>query len=111
MSIEISSEEYISKLQSVIESSYKCRATYRRTIATRASRDPNWPARVEMFWLTGHATAKRCFAWIDPVTPSQIFAVLEIPPVIGAATAVQAALASRSQQTGRQDKNRQCAIG
>ncbi len=91
MSIEEASKQHISKLQSVIENSYQCRATHRRTVTTRASRDPNWP--VEVFWLSGHPVAKRCFAWADPIRPSQIFAVLDIPPVIGAATAIQSALA------------------
>ena len=86
------------KLRSFIETSHRCRATHRRTIATRASRDPNWPARVEMFWLSGHPTAQRCFAWVDPISTSQTYAVLEIPPVIGAATAIQSALASRAEQ-------------
>lgn len=103
-------QHYLDNLRSVIETSYQCRATHRRTIATRASRDPNWPAKVEMFWLTGHATANRCFAWVDPIVPSQTFAVLEIPPVIGAATAIQSALASRSQQTGLHKTGQGCAV-
>src|SRR5215831_8238243 len=97
MSIEESRSQYVTKLRSVVETSHHCRAIHRRSIATRSSRDPKWPAQVEVFLLTGHPTAKRCFAWADPVAPSQIFAVLEIPPVIGAATAVQSVLGSASQ--------------
>ena len=99
MSIEEASKQYISKLQSVIENSYQCRATHRRTVTTRASRDPNWPAQVEVFWLSGHPVAKRCFAWADPINASQIFTVLEIPPVIGAATAIQSALAGHPDRS------------
>jgi len=60
-----------------------------------------WKGQIEIFWLTGHPVAKRCFAWLEerreegteskkPVT------VLEIPPVIGPATAVRSALGSAS---------------
>jgi hypothetical protein len=97
MSVEEIRKAYIIKLRSAVEAAHQCRAAHRRTIATRPSRDPKWPSQVEVFWLTGHPTAKRCFAWSDPGEPAQVIAVLEIPPVIGAATAIQAALASKSR--------------
>jgi hypothetical protein len=52
----------------------------------------------DVFWLTGHPGAKRCFAWLQEAasTEANVITVLEAPPIIGPATAVRAALAGRS---------------
>jgi hypothetical protein len=52
--------------------------------------------QVEIFWLTGHPKSKRCFAWIESSgrIEGKIITILEIPPVIGPATAVKAAISS-----------------
>jgi hypothetical protein len=63
-----------------------------------------WKGVVEIFWLTGHPKAKRCFAWFEPIANEQLqstaVTVLEIPPVIGPATAVKAASARRKSLSG-----------
>jgi hypothetical protein len=97
--VEIKREEYITRLQSAIETSYKCRAAYRRTVVVREKLPQEWSGQVEIFWLTGHPSAKRCFAWLEesPGKPaeSKVIAILEVPPVIGPATAIRAALSAR----------------
>jgi hypothetical protein len=58
-----------------------------------------WDGVVEVFNLTGHPQAKRCYAWsfIDKEEPRYV-AVLELPPVDSACSAVRAAIASGQQK-------------
>lgn len=49
-----------------------------------------WQGVVEVFDITGHPKAKRAYAWEIPGPPRDWVAVLEIPPVKSAQTAVQA---------------------
>ena len=52
-----------------------------------------WQGEVEVFDLTGHPKAKRCYAWSHLDGPqderTRFVAVLEIPPVDSAQRAVQ----------------------
>jgi len=52
-----------------------------------------WKGEVEIFDLTGHPTAKRAYAWSHREGPNdedeRIVAILEIPPVESAVTAVR----------------------
>ena len=58
-----------------------------------------WDGVVEVFNLTAHPQAKRCYAWsfIDNQEPRYV-AVLELPPVDSACSAVRAAIASEQQK-------------
>ena len=62
-----------------------------------------WDGEVEVFRLLGHPKAKRCYAWVyrDDEGLEQFTAVLEVPPVDSAQTAVRAALVEgfRSEKT------------
>lgn len=55
-----------------------------------------WQGQVEVFDLTGHPKAKRCYAWSHREGKNdegeRFVAVLEIPPVGSARTAVQASI-------------------
>ena len=57
-----------------------------------------WKGHVEVFELTGHPQAKRCYAWSHPETADgqgeRFVAVLEMPPVTSPATAVKASIVS-----------------
>jgi len=58
-----------------------------------------WEGVVESFALTGHPKAKRCYAWsYQDNGETQYVNVLEIPPVVSAKTAVQAAIVSGAQK-------------
>jgi len=52
-----------------------------------------WQGEVEVFDLTGHPKAKRCYAWShldgEKDERERFVAVLEIPPVESAETAVR----------------------
>ena len=99
--------EYLDSLQVAIKKSLGCDATYRRTVPVHEvfKGKTLWKGEVEVFWLNGHPQAKRCYAWSRAEREhdggEQFVAVLEIPPVIGAATAVKAALAA---EAGRREK-------
>ena len=47
-----------------------------------------WKGDVEVFTLTGHPKAKRCYGWTYG-EPEQFITILEIPPVTDAQSAVK----------------------
>ena len=54
---------------------------------------------VEVFDLVGHTKAKRAYAWAyRDGDQNKTVAVLEIPPVDSAQTAVEVAIAAKAQQ-------------
>jgi hypothetical protein len=57
-----------------------------------------WDGVVEIFDLTGHSKAKRCYAWsyLENDEP-QYTTILEIPPVNSAETAVKVAIAAEAR--------------
>jgi hypothetical protein len=59
-------------------------------------KDEIWEGVVEMFALTGHPKAKRCYAWnfLDDDAEPRYIAVLELPPVTSPNAAVRAAIKS-----------------
>lgn len=61
-----------------------------------------WQGKVEVFDLTGHPKAKRCYAWSHREGKNdegeRFVAVLEIPPVKSALTAVQASIISDAKK-------------
>jgi hypothetical protein len=58
-----------------------------------------WEGVVELFKITGHPKAKRCYAWSFPDGKGKRYVtVLEIPPVESPQTAVRAAIASKAQK-------------
>ncbi len=67
-----------------------------------------WQGVVEVFSLTDHPKAKRCYAWgaRDDKGALNITTVLELPPVISPQTAVKVAVAAHvrketSQRSGK----------
>ncbi len=91
-------KERIARLRAIIQSTYGCKAAYRRTVRVQERVEgTEWKGEVDVFWLTGHPGAKRCYAWLreDVGGKSEPMAVLEDPPVIGPATAVRAALGNQ----------------
>ena len=54
-----------------------------------------WDGVVAVFALDGHPTAKRAYAWSEPVPESdrrRVVAVLRLPPVASAADAVRSSI-------------------
>jgi hypothetical protein len=74
---------------------HNCAAVHRETVPVHEvfKGQTVWKGDVEVYDLTGHPKAKRCYAWshLDGAKDehTRFVAVLEIPPVVSAETAVR----------------------
>jgi hypothetical protein len=88
-------QDYLDRLQLAIEHLHDCGATWRKTVTVHEvfRGKTVWQGEVEVFDLHGHDKAKRCYAWshLDGKNDerTRFVAVLEIPPVVSAETAVR----------------------
>lgn len=87
--------EYLTRLRDAIWAVHGCRSIHSATMHVKAGMDleTQWEGNVEVFDISGHRHAKKCYAWGTMVQGE--FAptcVLEIPPVDSPSTAVEAAL-------------------
>jgi hypothetical protein len=55
-----------------------------------------WLGTVEVFLLTGHPAARRCYAWVHG-NPEEFVTVMELPPVRSPSSAVKLWLARRPE--------------
>lgn len=99
------SADYLKELTRAVEVSHGCPAKHSGTVPVREffRGFVIWDGEVEVFDLTGHPKAARCYAWgylEESGKPGQIEAitVLEIPPVKSPLTAVRAAIASKAHK-------------
>ena len=97
----MANSEYIEKLKSVIIHLHGCNAAWVDTVPVHEvfRGETEWQGEVEVFNLTGHPKAKRCFAWshLDGAQDekTRFVAVLDIPPVDSAQTAVKVSLVNQ----------------
>ena len=95
--------DYLDETRKAIEASHGCKATHERTVPVREmfKGQVAWEGEVEVFAITGHAKAKRCYAWGYPNEKRggkyDFVTVLEIPPVVSPETAVKAAIRAGGQ--------------
>ena len=88
-------QDYLDRLQVAVQQLHGCGAVHRATVPVHEvfRGQTVWQGDVEVFDLTGHPKAKRCYAWSHLDGPNdertRFVAVLEIPPVVSAETAVQ----------------------
>jgi hypothetical protein len=88
-------QDYISQVQVAVQHLHRCGATWRETVPVHEIFQGKtvWQGDVEVFDLTGHPKAKRAYAWshLDGANDerTRFVAVLEIPPVVSAETAVR----------------------
>lgn len=93
--------DYLDEARKAIEASHGCKAVHERTVPVREMFQGKvaWEGEVEVFTITGHAKAKRCYAWGYPNEKRggkyDFVTVLEIPPVTSPALAVKAAIAAK----------------
>ena len=96
----MASREYIERLQLVIYQLHGCDSKHVQTVPVREvfRGQVAWQGEVEVFDITGHPKAKRCYARTHLDGPkderTRFVTVLEIPPVKSPQTAVQVAIAS-----------------
>lgn len=88
-------QDYLAQVQVAVSQLHNCGATWRETVPVHEvfRGETVWQGDVEVFDLTGHPKAKRCYAWshLDGAKDerTRFVAVLEIPPVDSAQKAVQ----------------------
>ena len=98
-----SKRDYIGALKEAIQNTHGCQASYLRTEHVHESVQGRtvWDGDVEIFRLREHPKAKHAYAWAHPDGPNdeqtRFIAVLEIPPVKDARTAVLASITTDSE--------------
>jgi hypothetical protein len=91
----VNKSDYISRVQVAVSQLHDCGATWRETVPVHEVFQGKtvWQGDVEVFDLNGHAKAKRAYAWShregNNDEGERFVAVLEIPPVESAVTAVR----------------------
>ncbi|MGD0812588.1 MAG: hypothetical protein ABSA83_03205 [Verrucomicrobiota bacterium] len=89
-----SSKQYIERLQQVIQHLHKCGAVWLESVPVKEvfQGQTVWQGDVEVYALTGHPKAKRCYGW-SYGDPEQFITILELPPVDSADAAVKVGVA------------------
>jgi hypothetical protein len=88
-------QEYIERLKLAVEHLHNCSAVHVSTVPVheKFKGQTVWRGEVEVFDLTGHPKSKRAYGWSHREGQNnegeRFVAVLEIPPVISAETAVR----------------------
>jgi hypothetical protein len=93
-------QEYLDRLQVAIQELHKCVAIWRETVPVHEvfRGQTVWQGEVEVFDLTGHPKAKRCYAWSHREGQSgqgeRFVTVLDATPINSPRSAVQASIIS-----------------
>lgn len=90
--------DLISSLQEVVQHLHKCQAVFSQTVPVDEKFDGRtiWKGNVEVFSLSGHPRAKRCFAWLhDDGKAPRYVALLESMAIASPEMAVRAIIAFR----------------
>jgi hypothetical protein len=85
--------DYTDRLKAVIEHMHKCSARWRETVPVHevSQGQTVWQGDVEVYDLSGHPEAKRCYGWAYG-EPEEFIVILELPPVTDAQSAVKAGI-------------------
>lgn len=92
--------ERIEKLRDAVQVMHRCGAAHVQSVPVVEMFGPKvaWEGVVEVFDLTGHPKAQRCYAWSYPDGKETRFVtVLEIPPVESPQTAVRASIVAETR--------------
>ena len=92
----------IEKLRDAIRKIHGCDAIWIATVPVREEWKGKtaWEGVVQVFELTGHNRAKRCYVWnYEDGGRSYYTTVLELPPVTDAESAVKVAIAAKARNT------------
>jgi hypothetical protein len=95
LNVVANKRDYIARLQVAVSQLHNCGAVWRSTVPVHEMFQGKtvWQGDVEVFDLNGHPKAKRAYAWshLDGAKDERerFVAVLEIPPVESAVTAVR----------------------
>src|SRR5579862_4350404 len=97
---------YTNRLRNVIEHLHGCVAAWQASVPVNEvfGGKTVWKGDVEVFALTGHPKAKRCYGW-SYGEPEQFITILELPPVDSAAAAVKVGVAYQVKEGKKAAKN------
>ena len=86
----MANKEYIERLQLTIQHLHNCVAVHRESVPVHEIFDGKtvWKGDVEVFDLTGHPKAQRCYGW-SYGEPEEFITISELPPVDSAQSAVK----------------------
>ena len=96
--------EYLERLQLAVEHLHGCHAEHSATVPVHEvfRGQTVWRGDVDIFKLTGHAKASRCYAWSHQDGKQddgeRFVSVLELPPVNSADSAVRASIVADSKR-------------
>jgi len=99
----VNKRDYLARLQKALDHLYTCGSVWVRTehVHETFHGQTVWEGDVEVFDLMHHPKAKRAYAWAHlegPKDQKTIYvAILEVPPITDARTAVQASIIANSQ--------------
>ena len=86
----MANKDYIERLKQVIFHLHKASPSWVESVPVHEIFHGKtvWQGDVEVFDLTGHPKAKRCYGWSYD-EPEQFITILELPPVTDAQSAVK----------------------
>src|SRR5438270_11651516 len=96
--------DYIGELKDAIRRLHGCEAEHVETVPVKEVFQDRvvWQGQVEVFKVRGHPKARRCYAWAHATGEDdkgkRYVAVLELPPVDSAQTAVRAAIVDEARR-------------
>lgn len=87
----------LKELKRAVEGLHGCTADFKESVAVKEVFEGQtaWEGSVQVFDLTGHPEADKCYAWSSPIEGSEkrkFYAVLNIPPVDSPEKAVRASI-------------------
>jgi hypothetical protein len=100
---------YIEELRDTIRRLHGAEATHVESVPVKETfrGETVWEGIVEVFELTGHATAHRVYAWEhetdDPDKPIRHVTVLHLHPIKSAQDAVRAAIMQETRNLGEEE--------
>jgi hypothetical protein len=93
---------YIGELKKAIRELHGCEAEHVESVPVKEEFQGQtvWQGEVEVFNIRGHPKAKRCYAWAHATDEKgkRYVAVLELPPVDSAQSAVRAAIVDEARK-------------
>lgn len=99
--------DYLAELRAAIKHNHGCEAIHLETVPVTEIFQGKvaWTGEVEVFAITGHERARKCYAWGYPNEKRSgkydFVTVLEIPPVDSPQTAVKAAIVAQGKSQSR----------
>jgi hypothetical protein len=100
---------YVENIQDAIWEMHRCASNHVESVPVDARLKAHVASgQVEVFELVNHPKAKRCYAWgyKDGSGENCVFAILEIPPVKSAQTAVMASIVAQMKKPVARPKSR-----